>query len=193
MFFGLHTYAYISYWSILPIPILSLACTFLQEAAGETAPTAVTIVNNHQSPQRRHRLCSQTLTLSATVVINCHREVLQRFPVVFNTMRCQICLANIYIYTNTLHREIKFQKELMLCVSEVGGRMQIETVNPVWAVCWQELACRLLEDEFWCRLAVEGLNWLSGWVLHWRFKEAETVFRQFNDALQFFNYSNLQQ
>lgn len=90
--------------------------------------------------------CSEALTLSAIVVINCHHEVLQRFVVVVNTIHCQICLANIYIYTNTLHCEIKFQKELMLCVSEVGGRMQIKTLNPVWTVCWQELACLFLED-----------------------------------------------
>lgn len=36
---------------------------------------------------------------------------------------------------------------------------------------------------FWCRLAVEGLNRLSGWVLNWwkSFKEEEIVCRQCNN------------
>ena len=105
--------------------IYSLPLSTLQRQQGRRSFSTTDVTD--QSPQRRHKPCSEALTLSAVVVINCHREVPWRFPVVLNTMCCQICLANIYIYTNTLHREIKFQKELMLCVSEVGGKMQIKT------------------------------------------------------------------
>lgn len=142
--------------SIFPFPAPSTLAVFLQEAerkTGSSAQTAVAILTpTHKSHQRKLKPCSEALTLSAIVVINCHHEVPQRFPVVLNTMCCQKGLTNIDIYTNPLHFEIKFQKELMLCVSEVGRRMQIKPVNVAWAVCSLHVSVLRM---VWCRLAAE--------------------------------------
>lgn len=51
-----------------------------------------------------------------------------------------------HLHVRSLQHQIKFQKELMRCVSEVRGRMQIK----LWvsAASWQEFLCQLLHKVF---------------------------------------------